>query len=55
MQRHFLRPMKQTTCPNIPILKAKILANLVTLECGKNKPTKKHREEAERKMKELVQ
>lgn len=47
--------MKTTTRPNIPVLKAKILANLVALQCGKNKPTKKHRDAAASKMKEIVQ
>ena len=44
-----------TTCPNIPALKARMLENIVKLIAGKAKPTKKHRDAAGRKMKEIVQ
>jgi len=47
--------MKIVTCPNIPALKEKILGNLVCMEARGKTITKKHRDAAAVKMKEIVQ
>lgn len=47
--------MKNKTCPDVPELKAKILANPTRIESGNAKETKKHRDAAAKKMAEILQ